>query len=58
MAHKLGTTPETKGNSTWDHLEDFVRDHVQRFIHALLEDRVTELLGRTKPASSYSCEAV
>jgi len=26
------TTPEPKARSTWDRLEDFVREHVQRFI--------------------------
>src|SRR6185312_8077976 len=44
------TTPETIPSSTWDRLEDFVREHVQHFIQALLEEEVTELLGRTKSA--------
>jgi putative transposase len=43
------TTPELKA-STWERLEEFVRDHVQQFIQALLEEEVTELLGRTKSA--------
>src|SRR5215510_10529571 len=43
-------TPETKPSSTWEQLEDFVREHVQQFIQALLEEEVTELLGRTKSA--------
>ena len=42
------TTPEPKTSNTWGRLEDFVREHVQRFIQALLEEEVTELLGRTK----------
>src|SRR4051794_9053562 len=42
------TTPEPKASSTWERLEDFVREHVQRFIQALLKEEVTELLGRTK----------
>ena len=42
------TTLEPKVNSTWEQLEDFVREHVQQFIQALLEEEVTELLGRTK----------
>ena len=37
------TTPEPQTNRTWEHLEDFVREHVQRFIQALLEEEVTEL---------------
>src|SRR6476659_5115448 len=44
------TTPELKTSSTWERLEDFVREHVQHFIQALLEEEVTELLGRTKSA--------
>jgi transposase-like protein len=44
------TTPEQKVSNTWDRLEDFVREHVQQFIQALLEEEVTELLGRTKSA--------
>ena len=44
------TTPELRVGNTWEHLEDFVREHVQQFIQALLEEEVTELLGRTKSA--------
>jgi putative transposase len=44
------TTPEPQASSTWERLEEFVRQHVQRFIQALLEEEVTELLGRTKSA--------
>src|ERR1700752_1917860 len=44
------TTPELKASSAWEHLEDFVREHVQQFIQALLEEEVTELLGRAKSA--------
>jgi transposase-like protein len=57
MAQKLSTIPETKGNSTWDHLEDFVRGHVQRFIQTLLEEEVTELLGRTKSSRREAVDA-
>jgi hypothetical protein len=34
------TTPEPKASSTWEHLEGFVREHVQQFIQALLEEEV------------------
>jgi transposase-like protein len=51
------TTPEAKPNSTWDRLEDFVREHVQPFIQALLEGEVTELLGRTKSARREAVDA-
>jgi putative transposase len=44
------TTPEPTASSTWERLEDFARDYVQRFLQALLEEEVTELLGRTKSA--------
>src|SRR5262249_48909529 len=44
------TTPEPNASSLWERLEEFARAHVQRFIQALLEEEVTELLGRTKSA--------
>ena len=50
MEKPTSTTPETSATSAWERLEDFVREHVQRFIQALLEEEVTELLGRTKSA--------
>ena len=42
------TTPEPKASRMWERLEEFARAHVQHFIQALLEEEVTELLGRTK----------
>src|SRR4029453_5941008 len=51
------TTPEPKTSRTWEHLEDFVREHVQQFIQALLEEEVTELLGRTKSARREAVDA-
>ena len=51
------TTPEPKASSTWERLEDFVREHVQQFIQALLEEEVTELLGRTKSARREAVDA-
>jgi putative transposase len=51
------TTPEPKTSSTWERLEDFVREHVQQFIQALLEEEVTELLGRTKSARREAVDA-
>src|ERR1044071_8970773 len=50
MEKREPTTPRSEASRTWERLEDFVRDHVQRFIQALLEEEVTELLGRTKSA--------
>jgi putative transposase len=51
------TTPRLKVTETWEHLEDFVRGHVQQFIQALLEEEVTELLGRTKSARREAVDA-
>jgi putative transposase len=51
------TTLEPKASRTWERLEDFVREHVQRFIQALLEEEVTELLGRRKSARREAVDA-
>src|SRR5215207_3737786 len=51
------TTPEPTASSTWERLEEFAREHVQRFIQALLEEEVTELLGRTKSARRETIDA-
>src|SRR5215813_5359112 len=51
------TTPEPKASRTWEHLEDFVRGHIQQFIQALLEEEVIELLGRTKSARREAVDA-
>ena len=51
-------TPEPKASRTWERLEDFVREHVQQFIQSLLEEEVTELLGRTKSARREAVDAV
>jgi hypothetical protein len=50
-------TPEPKAGSMWERLEDSVREHVQRFIQALLEEEVTELLERTKSARREAVDA-
>ena len=41
----------------WDRLEDFAREHVQRFIQALLEEEVTALVGRPKSARRATVDA-
>jgi hypothetical protein len=51
------TTPELKTSRTWERLEDFVREHVQQFIQDLLEEEVTELLGRTKSTRREAVDA-
>jgi putative transposase len=57
MEKRKRTTPEPKASSTWEQLEEFVREHVQQFIQALLEKEVTELLGRTKSARREAVDA-
>src|SRR5262245_65663171 len=51
------TTPGPKTGSTCERLEEFGRQHVQRFIQALLEEEVTELLGRTKSVRREAVDA-
>src|SRR3989454_9323286 len=58
MKKLKSTTPESRVSSTWERLEEFVREHVQRFIQALLEEEVTELLGRTKSARRETVDAI
>ena len=53
--HPTALAPKASG--TWEHLEDFVRVQVQQFIQALLEEEVTELLGRTKSARREAVDA-
>jgi putative transposase len=42
------TRQPSSSSQMWERLEAFVREQVQRFIQALLEEEVTALLGRTK----------
>src|SRR4030095_1522925 len=57
MEKREPTTPRVEEAKTWEHLEAFVREHVQQFIQALLEEEVTELLGRTKSARREAVDA-
>jgi transposase-like protein len=45
---KLTTGHTESSSKVWDYLEEMVRMKVREFIQALLEDEVTELLGRGK----------
>ena len=49
----------TRGESSnlWDHLEEFVRTHIQRFIQTLLEEEVTIGLGRAKSVRRAAVDA-
>ena len=42
------TPLHSSSRPSWDHLEEYVREHIQQFIQILLEEGVTELLGRPK----------
>ena len=47
MAKQTTEKPESS-SEVWDYLEEIVRVKVREFIQALLEDEITELLGRSK----------
>lgn len=53
---KIITEPATS-SATWETLETFARAQVQDFIQQLLEDEVTELLGRQKSARRAAVDA-
>ena len=53
---KMKDEPATS-SATWDTLESFARMHVQGFIQQLLEEEVTELLGRAKSARRGAVDA-
>ena len=40
------TTLTPASSQRWERLEAFVREQIQRFIEAVLEEEVTSLLGR------------
>ena len=45
---KQTTTGNQASSIVWDNLEEWVRRKVQEFIQSLLEEEITELLGRQK----------
>jgi putative transposase len=50
----------TQGSTSsqfWDRLEAFVREHIQRFLQALLKEEVTALLGRPQSARRAAVDA-
>lgn len=53
---KMMKEPATS-SATWESLESFARAHVQEFIQHLLEDEVTELLGRPKSVRRNAIDA-
>ena len=51
------TTQSSPSSQMWERLEVFVREQVQRFIQALLDEEITALLGRAKSARWGSVDA-
>lgn len=55
MAQKT-TTHAGSSSEMWERLEVFVREPIQRFIQALLEEEVTAVIGRPKSARRAAVE--
>ncbi len=53
----IATGASSVSTPVWDTLETFARTHVQGFIQQLLEDEVTELLGRAKSERRRAVDA-
>jgi putative transposase len=51
------TTQTLSSSEIWERLEVFVREQVQRFIQALLEEEITTLLGRAKSVRRAAVDA-
>ena len=52
------TTSQASASSPiWERLEAFVREQIQRVIQAVLEEEITELLGRPKSARRAAVDA-
>jgi putative transposase len=51
------TSQASSSSPIWERLEAFVREQVQRFIQAMLEEEMTELLGRPKSARRTAVDA-
>jgi putative transposase len=45
---KQSTGKTDESSITWNNLEQWIRGHVQNFIQGVLEEEVTDLLGRQK----------
>ena len=45
---KKTTEPDSESRATWENLERALRSRVQAWLQDLLEEEVTELLGRRK----------
>lgn len=54
---KQSTEPTRQSRPTWDTLEDWMRGQVQGLIQRVLEDEVTEFVGRTKSQCRAAVDA-
>ena len=54
---KCNTVRERAQAVTWETLEEYVRGRVQSFVQELLEEEVTELLGRGKSERRAAVDA-
>ncbi|MDH4209487.1 MAG: IS256 family transposase [Anaerolineae bacterium] len=57
MQKQITGVETSSSDDWWDHLEDFVRGHIQRFIQSLVEEEVTGRLGRKKSARRPAVDA-
>jgi len=55
--NKQSTGTEVESRSLWNHLEEFVRGHIQQFVQRLLVEEVTMRLGRAKSARRAAVDA-
>lgn len=55
--HEQSTLAVGSSSRLWERLEEFVRAHIQRFIQSLVEEEVTELLGRKKSVRRAAVDA-
>jgi len=54
---KQSTEPTRQSRPTWETLEDWMRGQVQALSHRVLEDEVTEFVGRTKSQRRAAVDA-
>jgi transposase-like protein len=57
MKEQITTSLSTSSQEWWDHLEEFVRGHIQRWFQSLLEEEVTVRLGRKKSERRAAVDA-
>jgi len=55
---KENTNSTAESRVEWEHLEEWVRGQVQRLVQEMLEDEVTEFLGRARSARRASLDGV